>query len=287
MALRLLPAFLALSSFMLCTVPSYADDSARDADQQQAAKAVERPARTSAKTPQETWARIEKNIGPDCSDVEQLSRTAVEPVRLPWRKVVVRREPTVLELHRSLACLEAPLLAPVDVVLECDLLGGPQLELCRPTRDVRPDVARVAMLRASAYDARVPGDRYPVPPHRTLVPIRIDPAERIAALPRDYTLPPLAIGAVEWTEQPAAEDWQRLFPDYAKRVEREGSVAALCRIADDGRLQCSDAIVSGLPHFFDVIEPAAALYRAAPLLKSGAPSAGRWVLLRAAFKLPE
>ena len=237
-------------------------------------------------TPQQTWTRIEKAIAPDCSHLNRTQPMAEAAEEVAWR-TVLRRKLTKIELHRSLACLEAPLTAPVEVPLDCNGVDGDGLTDCRSTAELRPDVVRAAVWQVLSRGAVTKHGEHFGKRFRIHMTVRVDPADAITYPPRDYAQPPISFGAVNWIEAPTAEDLTKLYPPFPQRLELQGGFGALCRIEANGRLLCVEAMVSGQADFFDVIEPVAARYRAAPTLNAGQPSAGRWVILKVSFKLPE
>ncbi len=148
---------------------------------------------------------------------------------------------------------------------------------------VRPDGISAAqeavaqrMARLAAFDMSGV-DRDDPQMMRGTVRVRVDPADRKPIDFLDATRTP--VHDVEFEEQPAEEDDAQVLPPLPTDAGNEVEVPLTCRIQGDGSLICAGVESAVDAERRAVVATACRLagtrYRAAPSLRSGAPSAGR------------
>jgi hypothetical protein len=238
-------------------------------------------------------ARVEYGPGDElnCAIQLELQRWTQPPLPQPFdgAKAKVLGQMTIAERHLALSPGLEPVRAATDVELLCDvdritgwtnncgivapddLTAGQQAAALRQARALAFDMSGV-----DRDDPRV---------MRGPVYVRLDPADRqpIDFLGQART----ALADVTFDDQPDAEDVARAYPALVPALESEVVVTLTCRIQTDGSLICGGARVSDPEHReafeFSGHQLAGTRYRAAPLLRSGAPSAGRVIELSLSF----
>jgi hypothetical protein len=181
--------------------------------------------------------------------------------------------------------LASPLVFAGDAVvvpLQCQVSrqSGTVL-VCGGPRDAAldPALAAVAGRYAGATRFDLSGlDRDDPQPVLVEIPVRV---ARSDVRPPVATASLLSISQVEFASVPTAKDREDAFPWKALRAGVGAEVDVACRIEDDGSLICAALRVrqaEGVEQFrvdFErAVEELVPLYRAAPALKDGRPSAG-------------
>lgn len=194
--------------------------------------------------------------------------------------------------------LASPLVFTSDAViapLQCQVSRqSGKVLLCGAPRDpaVDPAFAAVAGRYAGAMRFDMSGlDRDDPQPALVEIPVRVARSDvRPPAVPTNL----LSISQVEFTSAPTAKDREDAFPWKALRAGVGAEVDVACRIEDDGSLICATLrvrLAAGAEQFRVDFERAAdklvPLYRAAPALKDGKPSAGTSFGMVVAFKVSD
>jgi hypothetical protein len=123
------------------------------------------------------------------------------------------------------------------------------------------------------------------------IPVRVARSDvRPLALPSSL----LPISQVEFVTAPSAKDLKDVFPWKALRAGVGAEVTVGCGIQDDGSLICitlgvrpQDGGDQFRADFARAVEKLVPLYRAAPQLRDGKPSAGAAFAMAVGFKVSE
>jgi hypothetical protein len=190
------------------------------------------------------------------------------------------REATIAERHLVHAPLAGQPGPALDIELACDIdrrtgwaMG---CGIVRPD-DVSREQEQVAyhLARLVAYDMSTV-DRDDPQAMRGTLRVRVDPAAR---RPVDFLAAPRTpIADIEFTERPDPEAPQVLAPVLGADERLDVDVPLTCRVESDGSLVCADPAAATDPERRATVATAtriaASVYRVAPALRSGAPSAG-------------
>jgi hypothetical protein len=208
-------------------------------------------------------------------------------------KKIVRRM-SVGDRHRLASTLDLP-AAGVTVPVQCQVSRqSGKVLTCQPRADavVASEVVAVAGRYAGALAFDMSGlDRDDPQPVLVEIPVCVAP-EDIRSLV--FAGPLLPMSDVAFEAVPPAREVQLAYPIDARRKGVAARVETTCQVQSDGSLVCRTPIVhqrdgrSDLrPEFERAVEKLVPMYRAAPALKDGKPSAGVAFGMAVAFELAE
>ena len=208
-------------------------------------------------------------------------------------KKIVRRM-NIGDRHRLAGTLHLP-AAGVTVPVQCQVSRrSGKVLTCQPRADatVAPEVVAVAGRYAGALAFDMSGlDRDDPQPVLIEIPVRVAP-EDVRSLA--FAGPLLPMSDVNFEAVPPAREVQFAYPINARRKGVAARVETTCQVQSDGSLVCRTPIVhqrDGLADFradFQrAVEKLLPMYRAAPTLKDGRPSAGVAFGMAVAFELGE
>lgn len=231
--------------------------------------------------------------GFNCTTRLELQRWTQPPLPKPFdgSKAKIVSQMTIAERHMALPEGAEPVRQATDVELRCDIdrVQGWTHDCGIVSPDGLTAGQRAAALRqARALVFDMTGvDRDDPQMMRGPVYVRLDPADRkpIDFLETEKT----TLADVVFDDRPEAEDIVRVYPPDAQEARFETDVMVTCRIEIDGSLLCGRAVLADSPYreafVFGAYHLAGTRYRAAPMLRSGGPSAGRVIELPINFRM--
>ncbi len=214
-----------------------------------------------------------------------------EPETLDAGRAKAESLMTIADRHLALAALVTPLAAATDVSFSCEVrrATGRTSNCVLAGAGPTPFPVEAAAKRyANAVAFDLTGfDRDDPQPMRTMVSVRLDPADM---KPLDFLgSPRTPISTVKMTRTGTLDQIERLYPANALRAEALSIVKSTCQVQADGSLICV-ALGSGETPYQREFEKAAVqiiggFYRVHPNLRSGVPSVGAIVEIPMEFKL--